>query len=303
VKLSRVNDGYIHRERIDGRGAGLRVERYLSERYTHSSHAQWCEHIRAGRVLLDGAAAGEGALLVSGQELEWHRPPWREPSAPLSLPVLYDHGGVLVVAKPAGLPTMPGGGFLQNTLLHQLRLLDPGASPVHRLGRWTSGVVLCSRTPAVGASLAAQFAGRTIHKRYRALASGRPASDSFQIDVPIGPVAYPPLGTLHASRPDGRPSSSRVTVIERREDSFLCDVTIATGRPHQIRIHLAAAGHPLVGDPLYVAGGHPSPNGTALPGDPGYQLLAAEIGFDHPETGERVTVAAPLPEVLRRSRA
>jgi len=112
-------------------------------------------------------------------------------------------------------------------------------------------------------------------------------------------VPYPPLGTLHAASPEGRPSSSAVTVLERRTGSFLCDVTIATGRPHQIRIHLAAVGHPLLGDPLYEIGGQPRPGGTALPGDPGYSLHAAEIAFEHPETGRRVVVVAPLPEVLR----
>lgn len=295
-----MNEGYIYRESIDHRIAGRRLDHYLSARYTHASLAEWCEHILAGRVLLDGACVGPEALLCSGQELEWRRPPWREPDAPLTLPVLYDDGGVLVVSKPAGLPTLPGGGFLQHTLIHQLRRLDPTASPMHRLGRWTSGAVLCSRTPSVGANIAAQFAARSIHKRYRALASGQPERDRFAIDVPIGPVPYPPLGTLHAARCDGRPSSSVVTVIERRARSFLCDVTIATGRPHQIRIHLAAAGHPLVGDPLYEIGGTPSPNATALPGDPGYQLHAAEVGFDHPKFGGRVLVNAPAPEGLRR---
>ena len=294
-----MNEGYIYRESIDRRGAGERLDRYLSGRYAHASAEQWCEHIAAGRVLLDGQAVATDVLLRHGQELEWHRPPWREPEAPLALPVLYDGGGVLVVAKPAGLPTLPGAGFLQNTLLHQLRLLDPAASPMHRLGRWTSGAVLCTRTASASAGVAAQFAARSIAKRYRALASGCPAAERFEIDTPIGPVPYAALGTLHAAHPEGRPSHSSVEVVERRESSFLCDVRISTGRPHQIRIHLAAAGHPLVGDPLYVAGGGPAPEGSALPGDPGYHLHAAEIGFAHPETGERVVVAAPLPEMLR----
>lgn len=297
-----MNDGFVYRETIGRRGAGQRLDRYLSGRYTHSTHAQWCEHITAGRVLLDGSHVGAGAVLSAGQALEWHRPPWREPEAPLAFDVLYDAGGVLVVGKPAGLPTLAGGGFLQHTLLHQLRLREPDASPVHRLGRWTSGAVLCARTPSVGAHTAAQFAARSVDKRYRAWATGSPERDRFAIDVPIGPVPYGPLGTLHAASPRGRRASSTVTVIERREGSFLADVVIATGRPHQIRIHLAAAGHPLVGDPLYVVGGGPAPDGTAVPGDPGYHLHAAEIGFEHPETGQRVVVEAPPSGVLRPGR-
>ncbi len=191
--MTPLNDGYTYRELIDGRAAGQPLDRYLSGRYTHSSHAQWCEHIDAGRVLIDGARVEATAVLRSGQELEWRRAPWREPDAPLTLSVLYDEGGVLVVGKPAGLPTLPGGGFLQHTLLHQLRLVAATASPLHRLGRWTSGAVLCARSPSVAAALTAQFAARSIRKRYRALAAGQPSEDCFETTperVPwTGPVA------------------------------------------------------------------------------------------------------------------
>ncbi len=293
-----MNEGLIYRERIGAQAAGQRLDEYLASRYRHSSLLQWRAHIAAGRLVLDGVAAVEGALLQSEQELEWHRPPWIEPSAPLHCPVLFVDREVLVVDKPPGLPTLPGGGFLQHTLLHQVRLLHPGASPVHRLGRWTSGAVLCGRTKAASASLSAQFAERSVGKRYRALASGDPDWDTRRVDVPIGPVPYRLLGTLHAASPEGRPALSSVVVLERSGDSFLCDVTISTGRPHQIRIHLASVGHPLVGDPLYVQGGQPAPLGEALPGDPGYLLHAAEVAFRHPHSGEQVVVTAPLPEGL-----
>lgn len=294
-----MNQGCIYREVVRGRDAGQAIERYLAGRYAHTSFVAWTEHVAAGRLRLDGEAAAVGQRLQEGQRLEWHRPPWQEPEAPLHFDVLFDEGGVLVVHKPAGLPTLAGGGFLEHSLLHQLRLRHPQASPAHRLGRWTSGAVLCSRGGAVGAHLAAQFARRSTHKVYAALASGSPKEDRFDVDVPIGPVPYPPLGRLHAACPDGRPASSSVVVTERRPGAFLCDVSIATGRPHQIRVHLAAAGHPLVGDPLYVVGGGPAVGGQALPGDPGYSLHSEVIGFEHPRGGAWIEVRAPRPALLR----
>jgi 23S rRNA pseudouridine1911/1915/1917 synthase len=119
------------------------------------------------------------------------------------------------------------------------------------------------------------------------------------ISTPIGPVPHALLGSLHAASPQGKPSLTRVTVLERRADCFLCDVHIATGRPHQIRIHLAAAGHPLVGDPLYVRGGIPAPDTRALPGDPGYLLHAAEMSLLHPRTRRKVVITCEPPALLR----
>ena len=107
------------------------------------------------------------------------------------------------------------------------------------------------------------------------------------------------LGSIHAATPKGKPSLSQVKVLERRTVSFLCDVRIETGRPHQIRIHLAAAGHPLVGDPLYGVGGIPLPDTRALPGDPGYHLHAAELSFRHPNTGREVVIQCEPPSLLR----
>ena len=291
-----VNSGYTYTSVVDSRGSGRGLLDHLAERFRHSTRAQWRGHVVAGRVELDGVTAGVEDVVSKGQTVAWHRPPWEEPAAPLEVPVLFEDEDIVVVAKPSGLPTMAGGGFLEHTLVHQLKAL--GAAPMHRLGRWTSGVVLCSRSRAAGAHIAAQFSARSIAKRYRALASGDPVADIFSIEVPIGPVPYPPTGTLHAASLEGRCASTTVEVVARDERGFLADVRIATGRPHQIRIHLAWAGHPLVGDPLYGAGGLPDPRGTALPGDPGYQLHAAEIGFVHPRSSQPMRILAPLPESL-----
>jgi 23S rRNA pseudouridine1911/1915/1917 synthase len=293
-----MNEGYVYRETVRTRAEGQRVEDYLARHYRHSSFQTWLDHLAQGRVTVDGAPVTRGTLLVADTELAFHRPAWEEPSAPLDYDVLMETDDLVVVHKPPGLPTMPGGGFLTHTLLHRVRLGFPDSDPMHRLGRWTSGAVVFAKTSAAARSIGTQFTKRTVYKRYRALASGLPAEDRFTIRAAIGPVPYEPLGTLHAACREGRASCSHVVVVRRRSVDTLVDVRIETGRPHQIRIHLAFAGHPLVNDPLYGTGGTPLPGCTALPGDPGYLLHAHEIRFDDPTSGARHAVCAPLPALL-----
>jgi 23S rRNA pseudouridine1911/1915/1917 synthase len=228
--------------------------------------------------------------------LSWHRPPWDEPEAPRTFGVLYRDDDLLAVAKPAGLPTLPGGGFLENSLLRAVRDYDSAAAPLHRLGRWTSGLVLFARNTAAMAAVSDSWRRNKVRKIYRGLAVGAPQDERFDIDLPIGPVPHPMLGTIHAASPQGKQARSRVTVLQRREGCFLARIEIETGRPHQIRIHLAAAGYPLCGEPLYRAGGLPAADSTALPGDPGYQLHAMELELEHPNgTGPLRLYCIPPP--------
>ena len=298
---SPLNGGYEYRERIRADAAGLSVARYLAGRYLHSAPAEWEERIVSGQVLLDGAPVPPETVLRPGQILIWRRPPWREPAAPLSYAVLFRDSHLLAVLKPSGLPTVPGGGFLEHTLLHQVRRSHPGATPLHRLGRATTGVVLFARTDEAARVLARAWRRGEVRKAYRALATGHPREDRFTIQVPIGRVPHRLLGSVHAACAGGKPSFSRVAVLERRSDASLVEVEITTGRPHQIRIHLAAAGHPLAGDPLYGAGGLPREETGALPGDPGYLLHARLLAFRHPVTGQTVEIQAPPPPLLRDS--
>ena len=276
---------------------------YLSAHYAHSTAPEWERRIHDGLVLLNGRPASPATPVVQGDLVIWRRPPWREPDAPLEFGVLHVDRHLLAVEKPPGLPTLPGAGFLEHTLLHQVRLQEAQAIAVHRLGRWTSGVVLFARSHEARAPLAEAWRSGDVEKRYRALATGRAESEEFEVRVPIGPVPHPPLGTVNAAAAAGKPSVSRVRVLEQHEQTFLADVRILTGRPHQIRIHLAAAGHPLAGDPLYGPGGRPYEGSVALPGDPGYRLHAAELGLKHPFEGRplRIRSAAP-PELRRRAR-
>jgi len=294
---SALNSGYAYRERIlVGRESVLAQ---LVRCHPHSTHEEWRLRIERGEVEVDGRRAEPDTLLRAGQWLQWNRPPWQEPEAPADFEALYDDDWLVAVVKPRGLPTMPGGGFLEQTLLAKVRKRFPEASPMHRLGRETSGIVLFARTHAAGSVLQAAWRAHEVQKTYRALGSGVAAQDSFAITTPIGPVPHPVLGTLHAASAQGKASLSHARVLERREASTLFEVEIQTGRPHQIRIHLASIGHPLVGDRLYVTGGDPNPDGAARPGDPGYFLHAERLRFVHPATGAAMNLWAEPPAELK----
>jgi 23S rRNA pseudouridine1911/1915/1917 synthase len=300
--MSPLNNGYEYREEIGGKAAGLNILTYMAGRYSRVSEAEWLNRITSGRVLLDGIPACPEAILSAGSTLIWLRPPWEEPEVPLSFAILYRDEHLLGVAKPEGLPTIPGGGqFLDHTLLTLVCRHFPEANPLHRLGRGTSGVVLFARSSEAFSRMSQAWRSGKILKVYRTLATGSPAENGFDINVPIGAVPHPVLKTIHAASAEGKSSHSRVTVLERREGCSLMKVRITTGRPHQIRIHLAAAGHPLVGDPLYGVGGVPRENCCALPGDLGYHLHSELLGFSHPFTRDWVEISCSPPSILRNS--
>lgn len=296
-RLPGLNRGYAYRERVPTGGPTLLA--FLAGAHRHSGTEVWAQRIAEGQVQVDGAPGTAAGVLAAGQEVVWHRPPWAEPAVDLRFEVVFEDGALLAVAKPGGLPTLPGGGFLEHTLLALVRARCPGANPMHRLGRGTSGLVLFARAPGAAAALQRAWRGGTVLKTYRALGSGLARDDAFAVETAIGPVAHPLLGTLFAASPAGKASRSVVRVLERREATTLFEVDLETGRPHQIRIHLAAAGHPLAGDPLYGHGGLPHPAMTALPGDGGYFLHAARLRFTHPVTGEPLDLRAEPPLELR----
>jgi len=302
-----LNDGYRYREVLTPRTLGTwrgdstqTVLDLLSRRYPHSSRDEWQRRLEQGEVQLSGQVVAGHESVSAGQELVWHRPPWAEPDVPLEFEVIYQDADLLAVVKPSGLPTLPGGGFLDHTLLHLVRQQVPEASPLHRLGRGTSGLVLFACTDRAAASLSRDWRDHDVHKTYLALGSGQAEQSRYDIQTPIGPVPHPRLGTVFASHPGGKASHSIATVLEQRTDSVLFSVDILTGRPHQIRIHLAAAGHPLVGDPLYATGGLPLPELPGLPGDGGYLLHAYSLRFTHPVTGKELYLHAQPPPALER---
>jgi 23S rRNA pseudouridine1911/1915/1917 synthase len=300
------NSGYSYPDRILKKDEGVSVAAFYTVHYTHSTEGTWRQRIQAGQVLLNGRLALADELLTRGDSLTYDRLPWEEPEAPTDFGTLFEDEDVLVLAKPSGLPVLPGGMFLENTLLYLVRQrYGAGCSPLHRLGRGTSGAILFTRNPRAARLLTTAMKERRILKVYLALASGTTMPDTFTVDAPIGPVPYRRPSTLHAYRPDGRPSISHVRVIRRlpEDNATLLEVTIPTGRPHQIRIHLSYAGFPLAGDPLYQAGGIPRADAiddewAALPGETGYLLHSWKLRFPHPANGEDVEVVCRPPAFL-----
>lgn len=293
-----MNRGWSYREQVGPDGAGLTVLDYLAATRTHSTPAEWAERFERGEVELDAARAQPDAILHKGQTIVWHRPPWVEPDVPTVFEILHEDEALIAVDKPSGLPTMPAGGFLEHTLMSLLRQRYPEASPLHRLGRFTSGLVLFARTHGSASPVLQAWRDHQVKKTYRAMASGVIAKDTFPVDAAIGPVPHPELKSVFAALATGKPSHSDVTVLERHAASTLVSVDIATGRPHQIRIHLAYAGHPLAGDPVYAVGGGIKPQ-PGLPGDGGFLLHSERLAFAHPLTGAATVLTAAPPQALR----
>ena len=293
------NHGYRYRHVVGPEGKGHSLVAYLALTFNHSTESEWMERLVGGELELDGVVTLSNSHLRPGQVLVWNRPGWQEEETPGSFEVLWTDEHLVAVHKPGGLPTLPGAGFYRNTLLSLVREEFPEARPLHRLGRATSGVVLFGLSLEATSRLLRGWGGVT--KQYLALSEGVATEDHLDLRTPIGEVDHPRLGMVFAASPTGKPSRSVATVVERRQDTTVFRVNLHTGRPHQIRIHLASAGYPLAGDPLYTHGGVPKPENPGLPGDGGYWLHAHKLTFHHPVTHQSVTIQAKCPPTLMPS--
>jgi 23S rRNA pseudouridine1911/1915/1917 synthase len=290
-----LNRGYAYTTIISSKYHGQTLLSHLASLYPHSTPQAWQQKLNNGEVTLNGVTATGSESVTLGQTLVWNRPPWIEPDSPQHFEVLFEDPHLLAVNKPSGLPTLPGGGFMENTLLRLVQKQPPtqtlstgwaepppasSSSPKHR------------RRPL---NLFANWNTPKIQKIYRALAQNIAQHDAYEILTPIGLVPHPLIGSVWAANPSGKPSKSLAKVISRTTSTTTFEVSLNSGRPHQIRIHLASIGHPLVGDPLYGLTGQPLENLPGLPGDGGYFLHAQYLKFHHPITGEQINLEAALP--------
>ncbi len=264
--------------------------------------------IAGGRVLIDERPEGVRAKrVVTGQELTVFLNE-REESKGLAgeaggddLPLVHVDDDVIVVDKPAGLVVHPGAGQSTGTLAQALlgRFPDlagtgdpdrPGI--VHRLDKGTSGLLVVARSPAAYTSLVAQLAARSVDRRYLALAVGTVETDAGTIDAPVGRRSTD--RTRMAVVAGGRPARTHYRVLTRYTEpaeATLVECRLETGRTHQVRVHLAAIGHPVVGDSRYGGGRQTIPVARPF-------LHAAELAFDHPTSGARCRFESPLPPDL-----
>jgi 23S rRNA pseudouridine1911/1915/1917 synthase len=285
--------------------AGKRLDQMLHERLPQFSRSRIQEWIKGGRVLVDGAPERPSRVVRGAEviELEPAQPPPLH-AAPEDIPlaVLYEDDDLVAVDKPAGMVVHAGAGVhsgtLVNALLHRFEALSGVGGPlrpgiVHRLDRYTSGVLLVAKNDAAHRHLAAQFSGRRVEKVYLALVHGRVLRESGRIERPI---ARDPMHRtrMTARLAEGRAAWSEYRVLRRFARFTFLEVRIGTGRTHQIRVHLASIGHPVAGDALY---GAPARVEGAPPLGR-YFLHAHRIRFRRPSTGEEIVVEAPLPAAL-----
>ena len=285
--------------------AGVRLDAFLSAD-GQLSRSQAARLIEEGRVAVDGRPAAKSCRVAEGQQVTVDIPEVKDTAVEaqdIPLDVVYEDGDVIVVNKPVGMVVHPAPGHSDGTLVNALLYhcgntlsgingtLRPGI--VHRIDRDTSGLIIAAKNDAAHACLAAQLADHTLARTYECLAVGNFKEDSGTVDAPIG--RCPTDRKKMAVVANGRSAVTHWTVLERFQGFTYVECRLETGRTHQIRVHMASIGHPILGDTVYGAK-------KAVPGLQGQCLHAVGLRFLHPRTGEAVELWCDLPEEFQAHR-
>jgi 23S rRNA pseudouridine1911/1915/1917 synthase len=300
----------VHSLTLAAEAAGLRLDQALAQALPQYSRARLKTWIESGAVEVDGRPLRSKDRVLGGEQVRIRaRLPAenRVQAETIPLAVVFRDRALLVIDKPAGLVVHPGAGNPRHTLQNALLALDaalalvPRAGLVHRLDKDTSGLLLVARTPEAHAALVKAMAARQINREYLALCTGV-MTGGGTIDEPIG--RHRTLRTRMAVRSDGRPAVTHYRIERRFRAHTLVRVTLETGRTHQIRVHLAHLGFPVVGDAVY-GGRRRIPKGSSpalaaeLQAFPRQALHAARLRLEHPVTHREYEWRSALPEDMQ----
>lgn len=284
---------------------GQRLDRFLADCFPEMSRSYLQRLVREGQILLEGKPAKSGAKLTEGARVTVTLPePQEAEILPEMIPldILYEDRDVILINKPKGMVVHPAAGHTSGTLVNGLLyhckgdlsgingVLRPGI--VHRIDKDTTGVLIACKNDQAHRNLAEQLKEHSITRRYRAIVCGNLKEDEGTVDAPIGrhPIERKRMAVV---REGGRNAVTHYRVLERFGSYTYIECQLETGRTHQIRVHMAGKGHPLLGDEVYGRGKSP----FHLEGQ---TLHAMVLGFVHPSTGEYMEFEAPLPEYFEK---
>ena len=287
-------------QRVPDAYAGLRLDQTLARMLPEHSRSRLKTWIDAGHVTVDGIAWDAKRRVAGGERIDVvplaRAQTGADAAEDIALDIEYEDAALIVLRKPAGLVVHPGNGnrdgTLLNALLHHHPPIGelPRAGIVHRLDKDTSGLMVVAKTLEAHTDLVRQLAARSVTREYLAVARGDVARATI-VDAPIG--RHPVQRTTMAVVAKGKPARTHINIVERFGVATLLRCTLETGRTHQIRVHVAAIGHPLVGDPAYGPG-----RAAGVPAFPRQALHATRLALVHPLTRKPMAWEAPPPADL-----
>lgn len=286
---------------VENEEAGIRIDRFLSEKNQELSRSYLQKLLKDQQITVNGKAVKANYKVQAEDEVEVCVPDMTEPDIlpeEIPLDILYEDGDVLVVNKPKDMVVHPSAGHYTGTLVNAVMahcksnlsgingVLRPGI--VHRIDKDTTGALLICKNDAAHRDLAEQLKEHSIKRRYRAVVTGNLKDDQGTVEGPIGrhPIDRKKMAVNHKN---GKEATTHYQVLERFGNATYIECRLETGRTHQIRVHMASIGHPLLGDEVYGSGKNP----YHLKGQ---ALHAMVLGFVHPRTREYMEFTAPLPE-------
>jgi RluA family pseudouridine synthase len=290
---------------IDVDDTGRRIDEYLAANFPFMSRTLWKKKIQEGQVVINTTVIRGSYRLKNEDSVSYFRPQTEEPEVDKNIEVIWENSGVIAVYKPSNLPMHEGGRYYKNTFSEVIKdKVGPEWAAVHRLDRETSGIVLCAATTHMRNLLSEEFSKRAMKKVYLAIARGVPEKNEWIVDEPIGDQTESKFRLKKWVIPDGLPSITTFQTIAATESHSLLRVFPKTGRTHQIRVHAAWSGLPLVGEKKYYPDEDVyleymehgiTENVLRLTECRRLCLHATAIGFVHPITGLECKVVSEMP--------